>query len=331
MSREPEQDGWLGSTLRPSPAAVTDACPDAETLAAWADGGLTTQAAAAVDLHASNCSRCMAVLAAIERSAPPALAPHAWTPARLFRWLVPLTAAATAIAIWVAVPDRPIAPQQTAAVQDLGTTSERGDSASQVPGPVPVPAPERGTQNQNPASSAQNPEQPSARSKSLPAPEAMRDDLRRERGAAESLDAAVGAAPVEEAPPAAPPAAAAPLPAARSAPSAGTLAETARTTQRSAFTAAAPMEFAAPSNASVRWRVIGPASIQRTTDDGGTWTSATPPPGVASDKPAGLSVVALRVVDAERAVVRTSDGRESYTTNGGRSWTLVQENSKAPF
>ena len=135
MSREPEQDGWLGSTLRQSPAAATDACLDAETLAAWADGGLTTQAAAAVDLHASNCSRCMAVLAAMERSAPPALAPHAWTPARLFRWLVPLTAAATAIAIWVAVPDRPITPQQTAAVQDLGTTSERADSASQVPVP----------------------------------------------------------------------------------------------------------------------------------------------------------------------------------------------------
>ena len=39
----------------------------------------------------------------------------------------------------------------------------------------------------------------------------------------------------------------------------------------------------------------------------------------------------IRAVDGDRAVATTSDGAEFYTTDGGRSWTRVQENSAAPF
>ena len=84
MKREPvngerDENGWLANTLRHSTAAG-EGCLDAETLAAWADGGLSAQAAAAVELHASTCSRCTAMLAAIERTAPAAPVRHAWTP-----------------------------------------------------------------------------------------------------------------------------------------------------------------------------------------------------------------------------------------------------------
>ena len=51
--------------------AATDAsgiCLDAETLAAWADGSLNAKELAAAEIHASNCARCMALLAAIERT-----------------------------------------------------------------------------------------------------------------------------------------------------------------------------------------------------------------------------------------------------------------------
>src|SRR4029453_16264696 len=105
MGHEPDRNDWLGNTLRQSPAVTLDACLDAETLAAWADGTLKAHGAAAVEAHASSCPRCMRVLAAMERPAPAARARHAWTPVRLFRWLVPGTAAATAIAIWVLVPN----------------------------------------------------------------------------------------------------------------------------------------------------------------------------------------------------------------------------------
>src|SRR5687767_13407667 len=139
MGHEREQNGWLGTTLRRSASAASDGCLDAETLAAWADGGLGAKAAASVELHASSCSRCMAVLAAMERTAPAPSAAHAWTPARLFRWAAPLLAAATAVGIWVVLPDRSMTPESTS-VQDLRSTSERvgerarssADSAEQV-------------------------------------------------------------------------------------------------------------------------------------------------------------------------------------------------------
>ena len=133
MKREPvgnehEQDAWLRNTLRQSAATASDGCLDAETLAAWADGGLNAKAAEAVELHASSCSRCMAVLATLERTAPVAAAADAWTLARVFRWVAPLAAAATAVAIWVAVPDRPITPVESTISQDL-------KSIEQVPVP----------------------------------------------------------------------------------------------------------------------------------------------------------------------------------------------------
>ena len=332
MGHERERDGWLGTTLRQSPATAPDGCLDAETLAAWVDGGLTAQAAAAVDLHASTCSRCMAVIAAMERTAPAAPARHAWTPARLFRWLVPLTAAATAVAIWIAIPDRPVTPVIPAPAQDLKTTSEGrdADASAQERVPVPVPLPEPRTSNQNPAPSTKNPE-PQEQFQ-------LRDELRRERADAQSLGAAGRAAAVAEAPPPAPPAAApapaAPTAAASPAVSTDRLAETVTTTaqQRSALNKfVAPTESAAPSNPLIRWRVVASYSIERSTDGGKTWTRTTPPPGVAPNNTAALSVVAVRAVNNDRAVVRTSDGAEFYTTNGGLSWTRVQENSPTPF
>jgi hypothetical protein len=323
MSREPEQDRWLGSTLRQSPALPTDVCLDAETLAAWADGGLTAQAAAAVELHTSNCSRCMAVLAAMERSAPVASPRPAWTPARVFRWLAPLTAAAAAIVIWVVVPDRPITPEQrSAAVQDLQVMRPRADDAAPR---NEVAVPEQALQ-QSPAPSTQNQEPPAAdKLLSRKAPD-VRDESRRERAAtlSASADAAADAQPEAAAPPAAR------SPSARFMAPADAPAET-TAARDSAFNLAAAGESIDPSNPLVRWRVVAPALIERSTDGGKTWTSVSPLPGTSATTPSAFSVAAVRAVDAERAVVRTSDGREFYTTNGGRSWTAVQENSKAPF
>ena len=128
MGHEPDRNDWLGNTLRQTPAVALDACLDAETLAAWADGTLHAQAATAVEAHASSCTRCMAVLAAMERTAPAARARHAWTPARLFRWAVPMTAAATAIAIWVFVPNRPDTLPVAVPAEESQASSARADA-----------------------------------------------------------------------------------------------------------------------------------------------------------------------------------------------------------
>src|SRR5688500_14362482 len=102
MKREPlaserEQDEWLQRLLRrraaaDPPATASGACLDAQTLAAWADGGLNRQELAAAEMHASSCAKCLALLAAIERTAPPV--PERSPSRLLFRWLVPLAGAA---------------------------------------------------------------------------------------------------------------------------------------------------------------------------------------------------------------------------------------------
>ena len=90
MKREPvasQRDTWLERLMRrpaahrsvaqgygPANSTPGSGCLDADTLAAWADGALQGKELAAAELHASQCSRCLAVLAAIERTAPPPFA-----------------------------------------------------------------------------------------------------------------------------------------------------------------------------------------------------------------------------------------------------------------
>ncbi len=342
MKREPvdnerEQDAWLGNTLRRTTASAPDGCLDAETLAAWADGGLNAQASAAVELHASNCSRCMAVLATLERTAPVAPVADAWTLARVFRWVAPLAAAATAVAIWVAVPDRSMTPVESTVSQDLRSVEE-----VPVPGSSSSSSSEPRTSNQNPEPSTQNKE-PQVR---------LQDELSRRSASGQAVGPV--AAPAEPpapadryaperemgAPAAGPvtadaqlsaPAAAAPPPPAAPAPRA--FAADARTenatvgaAQRSALSSATMLtsESSQPGNALIRWRILANTLLERSKDGGKTWTRAAngPAPNLA----------AVRAVDADRAVVTTSDDKaEFYTTNGGQSWTRVQENSAAPF
>src|SRR5262245_35405085 len=92
-------------TSAPVPTS-TEACLDAETIAAWHDGGLTGSALATAEAHLANCDRCQAVVKILVRDVP---ALQAAQPARKLwlRWVLPLAAAATAVAIWVAVPGTP--------------------------------------------------------------------------------------------------------------------------------------------------------------------------------------------------------------------------------
>jgi len=91
------------------------ACIDAETLAAWADGGLPRAKAAVVETHLADCERCTAMLATFARTIPDApVAEPLWKRWHL-RWLVPVATAATVAALWVLVP-RPESPQMSRAV-----------------------------------------------------------------------------------------------------------------------------------------------------------------------------------------------------------------------
>jgi hypothetical protein len=351
MGNEREPDNWLGTTLRQTPV-TGDACLDAETLAAWADGGLSAAATAAVELHASTCSRCTAVLAAMERSAPVTSAAHVWTSARVFRWLAPLTATAAAVAIWIVVPDRPLTRIEPAPAHDLtlpapGTPSREAGTETLEPG---LPNPERptlsaepGAAKQNPAPNTRNVEPqaqfaPSVRVEKPGAEEQLqlRDELRRESAAPQALgaasDAAAEAPPTAARAPAAAPPAVEPSAPSPTAASADAVAESPTGPARTAFASRVMVtESVSPSNPLIRWRIAAFASVERSTDGGKTWTKTTPPPGVVPNATPAVTVASIRAVDSDRAVARTSNGVEFYTTTGGRSWTRVQENSAAPF
>ena len=331
MGHEPERNDWLGTTLRRSDGVPLDACLDAETLAAWADGGLTSQAAAVVESHASSCSRCMAVLAAMERTAPATDARHAWTPARLFRWLVPLTAAATAIAIWVVVPDRPITSSVTRPAENSRAADARVDAPQGTPAQAPQPATQNQNENLNPAPSTQNLE-PQAKPDTQAKADSQtkedlqfRDEARRERAEPEALNAPAAVAEAPSMPPSAPPpAAASPGVAADSRAGASAAAERFALNREIGATASV-----SPSNPLNSWRVVSSRTIERSTDGGKTWMKTVPLPAASTASP--LTILSVRAVDQVRAVARTSEGTEFYTSDGGLTWTRVQENSTAPF
>jgi hypothetical protein len=110
-------------------AAPAHACLDAGTVAAWADGALDPNDRAIAEAHAAECGRCQALLAAMVRTLPPPIAAPSWWRMPALRWLVPLTAAATALAIWVAVPQR-------APVQKSDGRATAVDQAARVQAPA---------------------------------------------------------------------------------------------------------------------------------------------------------------------------------------------------
>ncbi|MEO5740219.1 MAG: hypothetical protein ABIS29_06465, partial [Vicinamibacterales bacterium] len=189
--------------------------------------------------------------------------------------------------------------------------------------------PERGTPNPNPAPSTQNLE-PQKQVQSAPSARiekpASEQDLERletpmrERAEPRALGAAADSA--KAAPSAAP--SSAPLPSAASEPMDRFAESVATTAQRSALasTIVAAPESVSSSNPLVRWRIVTGSSIERSTDGGKTWAGTTSP---------ATTLVAIRAVDADRAVATNSENTQFYTTNRGLSWTRVQEKSAAPF
>src|SRR5262249_37763087 len=92
-------DPLLREGLRASMPDIPDGCLDAETLARFADDELSRDGRASVEAHAARGARCQAMLAAMERTAPPAI-PRPWYRMARFGWMAPVTAVAV-LAVWV--------------------------------------------------------------------------------------------------------------------------------------------------------------------------------------------------------------------------------------
>ena len=310
MRREPvgsarEQDKWLERLLRRragsrAAAAGSDGCLDAQTLAAWADGALSRHELAAAEVHASNCSRCLAALAAMERTAPEVAVSR--SRGLSLRWLVPLAAAATALAIWVAIPEQRVMP--VARESAPASAPERPQAARE---PLPAPAQPPSTAAPQSQAEFQTQSQAPTQSKTHPAPPGRVDTL------------TAPARPASNAAPDAPAAAPVP-PAAADAFTDGAAA----TAQRRGLSRSAVIE-AASADPLVRWRVLAGTAIERSTDAGKTWIKTANPSSPAD------RIVAIRAEGALGAGVTTAGGRTFSTTDGGAIWTPVQENPPAPF
>ena len=327
----------------PQRGGVTDACLDAETLAAWTTGGLTGSALEAVQLHVADCARCQSLAGTLARISTTIPLAEPVRPSRYWlAWFIPLTAAAAAVAVWFAVPGnlgRPVSDTELARVGGSAPAPppradvEAKKDAVQAPNePAAPPATDRREGLVSP-SAAPAAESAEARSKSDAAPQPARQE-----------PALEGAAAKQEAPSAAAPPAAAAAP----------LAERASVARSALSTAniAAP-DIVSPDPA-IRWRILG-AAVQHSSNGGSTWEAA--PVGVAAELTAGAApaatvcwlvgrnglvllttdgrtwrrvpfpemtdLSAVRTVDAggRMASVSTTDGRTFVTTDAGATWS----------
>ncbi|MCC7241688.1 MAG: hypothetical protein IT180_07160 [Acidobacteria bacterium] len=307
---------------RPRETALSDACLDAETLAAWAEGGLDEAALAAAEFHGAGCARCQALMATIVSTAPEtAVAGSLWE--RLgFRWLVPLTAAAAAVLLWIVVPapapeqpastrtaseatsgsaipvdrdlppsatERSVAPPPPAAPPPSSATpAEEGATAvRQADAAANAPAPERE------APVAPDTRQQLAKQAAPPSVDALNETESREERVAAELGAP--AAPAAAAP-AAPPVGGAPAQG-RAVGAPGTV-----TADR-----AAPRVVSG--DPAVQWRLSGIGVVERSTDGGASWERL--PTGVAEALTAGAapSATVCWLVGRDGLVLVSTDGR----------------------
>jgi hypothetical protein len=125
---------WLRQT--PVAGARLDDCLDAETLAAWSEGLLEGRARSTAEAHAASCARCQAMLAIMVRTTP---APAGAIGSPLRKWLMmlsPAMAAAAAVALWVAVGQRPASP----VIDELTKRQAKAERAAEVTPVTPAPA-----------------------------------------------------------------------------------------------------------------------------------------------------------------------------------------------
>ena len=66
----------------------------------------------------------------------------------------------------------------------------------------------------------------------------------------------------------------------------------------------------------IRWRIVPPGRLERSTDGGRTWTAVTLPPP--------FELIAVRAPTATSAIATGADGRQFRTDDQGKTWNPVQ-------
>jgi hypothetical protein len=255
---------------------------DAETVAAWIDGGLDAATLAAAEAHASNCDRCQALLATVARTLPvdgigdlkgavSGTGQEERVSGWSWKWLTPIAATAAAVTLWMVVPQEPMRPPAAVAPQsDVAQAPIPSSPPLPSAPPIATTAPdkqvtpaERKEQFSGPGRDASG-ERPDARAKLADAQSnttAAEESRERQEKRAASLERAAAAPPAASAPTVA----AAPAEAARETAAPGAALGAVAQLRKQA----APIEIAAPDGRH-RWRV-GAETIEFSQDAGRTW------------------------------------------------------------
>jgi hypothetical protein len=292
--RDQSLDTWLRHA-RSAPSAITEDCLDAETMAAWVDGGLSGALLEHAEFHVAQCARCQILLGTMARAEAAAAAPLVAPRPAWRRWLsvgVPMVAAATivfAVAVWFNATRPPRQSTETAALQEDRAT---GQTAPQSARPA-------ASANAVDSLAAPAAPAPSAGAGAGQGPSASRD----RRGLAalrESVDSIefvsregssrwrITGSAVQ-----------------RSTDTGATWQMMATGTQATFTAGAAP-------SASVCW-LVGRGGVVLLTTDGNNWRR------LAFPEPADLNRISAE--DARAASVTTVDGRTFATADGGASWS----------
>ena len=126
--RDPHLDRALAAATRRGRAG--GACPDATILAAYADGSLTADERADLELHAADCPTCvetLAILSSLDTSEPARTTRRWWvlSPVTRWTWLVPVATAVLVVAVWMRT-EGPTGTTATAPAQRLPQSAAAG-------------------------------------------------------------------------------------------------------------------------------------------------------------------------------------------------------------
>lgn len=289
---------------------------EAEVLAAWSEGRLPARESTAVETHLASCDDCQELLAVFARTAPPPVVSGSpglsgvegsrtnWH----LRWAIPIAAAATVAAIWVAIPEdqRQTEPQ----LRDAFSVPDPAPSDARKPDTPPAPTETPAAAENKQVSPRRDASPPAAladraeQEKSLDSVSPRETALAKERD--QDLKAEAAAAP--QAARAAPSTPAAPVPAQEQ--NRPGVEERARLLRQSAL-----VEVVSP-DPQVRWRIQSSGRLERSTNAGKTWDPVT--------LPQPLTVTDVRALSATTAIVTAADGRQFRTDDQGKTWNPVQ-------
>lgn len=310
-----------------------DGCLDAETLAAWVDGGLDARAAAMAESHVSSCERCREIIALIShtetvpgsRLSVPELPWHRRLRAA---WMIPLAASVAAVGLWMIVPANRLATVPPSLQPESSLARDRAPTApAEAPaGALRAAEPKR----QQPAAPAIDQLAKSVRSAPDPSKNKEQKLADRQGAREDRLEERVAAGRP------APPAAAAPA---------------AQALGRMNVNVS-PREIASP-DPRTRWRLLDGGTVEYTADGGVTWETLST--GVTEQLMAGsspttdvcwivgrgglvllttdgrrwqrvafpetLDLSGVQATDSRSALVTAADGMLFRTIDGGVSWS----------